>query len=87
MTEKKFPEESDPQKIGQMAARAFEAKYPFSQWRPTPISGDNDYGKDYWIQISDNGQMSHSFFLQLKGSKQVRNGKSKKLSKDGSYYS
>lgn len=87
MTEKKFPEENDSKKIGQLAVRAFEAKYPPDSWRPKDLSGDNDYGKDYWIQISDNGQMSHSFFLQLKGSKQDSDGKSKKLSKDGSYYS
>ncbi len=87
MAKKKFPEESDPQKIGQMADVAFRAKYPCDPWRLTELAGDNDFGKDYWIQISDNGAMSHGFFLQLKGSQQVINGKSKKLSKDGCYYS
>lgn len=84
---KTFPEESDKQKIGQMADAAFRAKYPCDSWRLTELAGGNDYGKDYWIQISDNGAMSHSFFLQLKGSEQVKDGKSKRLSKDGIYYS
>lgn len=86
MSDSKFPTESDSQRIGQMAILAFNPCYP-ANWRPIALEGDNDYGKDYWIQVSDNGKMSRSFFLQLKSSNEFKNGKSKKLSDNGEYYS
>lgn len=61
-----YPQESDSQRIGQLASRCFQANMPLS-WRCTDLSGDNDYGYDYQVQLATAGLVKDSFRVQLKG--------------------
>jgi len=86
VTEEKLPKENKSQKIGRQAKLAFQPKHPES-WIPREIDGDDDFGYDYMVQISD-GEIKSQFFVQLKGSKQVNSkGEPEKLNNDKTYYS
>lgn len=62
-----LPMEGRSQEIGRLAGNAFGVKTP-KAWIPHPQDGDTDFGIDYLIQVkSDHGQVSFSFYLQLKG--------------------
>ncbi|MCG7813031.1 DUF4365 domain-containing protein [Alteromonas sp. MCA-1] len=62
-----LPMEGTSQEIGRLAGNAFGVKTP-KNWIPHPQDGDTDFGIDYLIQLkSGSGQVSFSFYLQLKG--------------------
>ena len=62
-----FPSESKSQRIGQNAKIAFQALTPTS-WRAENLSGDEDVGLDYHVQVVENGEYRYAFHVQLKGS-------------------
>ena len=62
-----FPVESESQRIGQYAKIAFDALKPLS-WRVADLSGDEDVGLDYHVQIVESGEYRYAFHVQLKGS-------------------
>jgi len=62
-----FPSESESQRIGQNAKKAFNALMPLS-WRATELSGDEDVGLDYHVQGVMDGQYRYAFHIQIKGS-------------------
>ena len=61
-----FPTESRSQRIGQNASVAFERLKPLS-WRAKDLSGDDDVGIDYRVQVVENDQYRYAFHVQLKG--------------------
>lgn len=63
----KLPKDGRSQEIGRLAGRALGNKLPIS-WIEKELDGDSDFGIDYFIQLkSDEGYVSFSFYLQLKG--------------------
>ena len=62
-----FPGESESQRIGQNAKKAFQALMPLS-WRATDLSGDEDVGLDFHVQGVVAGQYRYAFHVQVKGS-------------------
>ncbi len=66
-TDNPFPGESESQRIGQNAKKAFQALMPLS-WRPTDLSGDEDVGLDFHIQGVVAGEYRYAFHVQVKGS-------------------
>lgn len=75
-----LPEVSESQLIGQLANRCFIANLP-ENWMQTEMSGDDDFGLDYQVQVSSDQRVGAVFRVQLKGTK------SPLLSKDREYYS
>ena len=64
-----FPIESDSQRIGQNAKSAFAALRPLS-WRVKDLSGDDDVGLDFFVQVVIDGEYRYAFHTQLKGTEQ-----------------
>jgi len=61
-----LPKQSEAQRIGKAAVKCFTANIPDS-WNETSMSGDNDYGFDFTVQVTEDSQVAHLFRLQLKG--------------------
>ena len=61
-----LPQESSAQEIGYRATRALNTSHP-DNWRLEQISGDNDYGFDYLVQVVERALVKGAFKLQLKG--------------------
>nr|MDA3833897.1 DUF4365 domain-containing protein [Spirochaetales bacterium] len=85
---KKLPKESDSQKLGQLAIDAFDAHRPYG-WRKKDLSGDDDVGLDFLVQLQVDGMYQNAFLMQLKSSAEVNKstGGAKHLSADGTFYS
>ncbi len=80
MSKPKLPRESKSQAIGHLATRAFTQKHP-TNWRAKDLSGDDDAGLDFRVQVVAEDEYNYDFFAQVKGS--TKNA----LSSDGSFYS
>ncbi len=78
--DRRLPEESESQEIGQQAVRAFAIHGP-RNWRHKPTDGDDDFGLDMQVQVVANATVVGLFHAQIKGSG------NKRLSTDGTYYS
>ena len=61
-----FPIETDSQRIGQNAKSAFDALRPLT-WRVQDLSGDDDVGLDFLVQVVVDGEYRYSFHAQVKG--------------------
>ena len=61
-----LPIETDSQRIGQNAKLAFVALRPLS-WRVQDLSGDDDVGLDFLVQVVVDGEYRYSFHAQVKG--------------------
>ncbi len=75
-----LPEESESQKIGHRAVKAFNAQMP-DGWRHQGLSGDADAGIDAFIQVVVDDRYAEAFHAQFKGSTRSA------LSADGSFVS
>jgi hypothetical protein len=81
-----LPQENKSQEICQHAKLALEASHPIS-WRLTPTDGDSDAGLDFQAQLIDNSKHTDLFHIQLKSSKQIKNGRPESLNEDSTFYS
>lgn len=61
-----LPQESEAQRIGRLATKAFQANIP-DAWKLDSIEGDNDSGYDFQIQTVDAALTKDVFRVQLKG--------------------
>lgn len=61
------PQESESQRIGNLADQCFNANRPCS-WRPHSLGGTDDFGFDYQVQTVFKGTVQDVFRVQLKGS-------------------
>ena len=61
-----FPIETDSQRIGQNAKSAFASLRPLS-WRVQDMSGDDDVGLDFLVQVVVDKEYRYSFHVQVKG--------------------
>lgn len=75
-----LPRESDSQRIGHLAVKAFNTQCP-DGWRLTDLSSDSDVGLDFLVQIVLNGEYKYPFHAQVKGST------SDKANKHGEFFS
>lgn len=82
----KLPKESKSQKLGHIAKQVFEANRP-SNWRTTHTDDDADVGLDVQVQIVTEGAYQYPFHVQIKGSRETKNGKNKWLNEKEKYYS
>ena len=65
-----YPKEELSQEIGRLAGKIFAYEAP-TNWILTELSGDTDFGIDYFVQLKDsNKEVKFSFNLQLKGTTQ-----------------
>ena len=78
--ESKLPKVSDGQFIGRLADKVFRVNTPNS-WLIDSLSGDNDFGLDYQVQIQSGSLISECFRVQLKGTTEPR------LNQDKSFFS
>jgi tetratricopeptide (TPR) repeat protein len=79
-TEPRLPQESREQEIGNNADIAFSANRP-RLWRPHSLTGTDDVGFDYQVQVVADGLYRGAFRLQLKGTE------SPELNVSGQYFS
>lgn len=66
-SEREFPEESEPQRIGHLAEQALSANRP-KTWRQHSLTGTDDVGLDIQFQVVQNKEYKYIFRAQLKGS-------------------
>jgi len=65
------PKESESQRIGHEAKRAFQHSEP-QNWRANFLDGDDDAGLDAQIQVIEDSEYAYVFRMQLKGSKSTK---------------
>ncbi|MHB8744073.1 MAG: DUF4365 domain-containing protein [Sulfuricaulis sp.] len=73
------PQESEAQRIGRLAGKAFCAAIP-NDWIHSVLA-EHDFGVDYQIQTKTGNEVRNMFRVQLKGTK------SPSLNADGTFYS
>lgn len=73
------PQESEAQRIGRLAGKAFGALIP-DDWMPQPLE-EHDFGFDYMVQIAVGAVVKNVFRVQLKGTR------SPTLNVEGTLYS
>lgn len=61
-----LPQDSEAQRIGRAAEQSFFANRPIA-WKVDALSGSNDCGYDFQIQVVKNACVTHIFRVQLKG--------------------
>lgn len=61
-----LPEQSESQRIGHLAGKCFIANCP-NEWLWNDLSGTDDFGFDYQVQLVQARRLSAAFRLQLKG--------------------
>ncbi|MGI9229334.1 MAG: DUF4365 domain-containing protein, partial [Gammaproteobacteria bacterium] len=87
MTGAKLPKESNSQRIGRYAVKAFENLCPID-WPTTKIDGDSDVGFDMQIQVVNKGKHEGIFRAQIKGcERKKQDGSNQRLSANGKFFS
>jgi tetratricopeptide (TPR) repeat protein len=61
-----LPQDSDGQRLGRLADKALHANHP-DAWMLHPLSGDDDVGYDFQVQVISGSRVTDVFRAQLKG--------------------
>ncbi|MBW8001884.1 MAG: DUF4365 domain-containing protein [Planctomycetes bacterium] len=87
MSQERLPKESISQEEGQHAVQTFQVCHP-GNWRVKDLSGDDEVGLDFQVQVVDKKHYKALFHVQLKGCNQKKKGSlCKRLNCNQTFYS